>query len=216
MQTTFIGYGIVALSISLAAHGQNFVLISDFNAQNPLQAYDDWAGHLQPFTDGSITGQEVNFSGIGGPSSHGGGALEPLLTGPLDLGGTSMLAFTARLLPGMKAGLVQISIFTDPGQNNHFSTWRIDASKFNYTTFTTIDLPLNSPDGISSGGFPATLSSIDGFSVGGDGVLGNGDFRMQFADLRAVASVPEPSSAALAAFGFVVFCGWRTALGKRS
>jgi len=181
----------VAASLLLtgAALGQG-VLLSDFNAVNPLapaMADGTWASQVTSFNDGPNTGQQVAPIGLNGHPDSSGQAFPDFFT-PLDLTAKTRLVLTARLLPGHTAGLpITIALVSDQGRNSA-SSFTFSSDQFNSTDFTSVSIPFS--QAVQSASAPVNFSSIVGYFITCEG-FGSLPFQVQFLRLEAL---PDPST----------------------
>jgi hypothetical protein len=185
------------------------VLITDFSTINPMTlAYvgSTWAlpNQFQSFTSGAVQGQEVVPISGGSPTVSGGAYREGL---SLDLTGQNTLELTARLLPLNQAIFLQVLLFDADGTHARFS---FPASSFNTSTFTLASVLLSSATITVAGATPGlNLAAITTSQMQGDfyDPLGaaNGRFQVQFDQLGAAITVPEPTATLFIACSLVAF-----------
>ena len=207
---------VLAACLAVAAAQAQSVPISNFSSLNPMVGHLDWFGQIQPIPGGSPGGQQVLKLSGSGPSDAGSGgsfdpsgqALIPFSGGAIDVSQAQYIALTGRLLDGMPAdAVIQLSLFSDPGQALQVSTWDFNASEFNSSTVSTAYRLLGTPQFTSASA--ADLHSILAFGIGGSGSFANHPFAMEFTLLSAVSSVPEPSVVPLGAgaAGLLIIAG---------
>jgi hypothetical protein len=198
---------VLILGLMLGAgvvQGHASLIISDFNSQNPLSfgfpgtTWVSPVNQFDSFTAGSIIGQEVLPISGGNPTVSGGAGVLGL---NLNISGDDGLELTARLLSGNQAALIQILLFDADGTVLRFS---YPISDFNLSTFTPATLSFSSATTIVAGSTPGfNNGAVAAYEIQGDffDAGGAAPFRVQFDDLIATTSIPEPSSGALLSLG---------------
>ena len=183
------------------------VLITDFSTTNPLTlAYggSTWSSpnQFQWFTNGAVQGQEVVPLSGGSPTVSGGAYSSGL---SLNLTGQNTLELSACLLMLNQATVIQVLLFDADGTHVRYD---FPSSNFNTLTFASAYASMASGTTTAAGTTPGLdLTAITTYQVQGNyyDLAGSGTalFRVQFDQLSAIGTVPEPAAASLFAIGML-------------
>ena len=190
------------LFLCLSTSAQNSILLSDFGALNPVVGNDVWASQIQAFSDGTHSGQEVVPLGGGNPTSAGD-AFSAFFT-PVNLSGATGLTLLARALPGNVAGNIYVTLFSGGSGRPQGESWAFDVSGLSTSSFQLLTSNTGTPLGDT-----LDFAHVDDIAIGGQG-FGSDPVRLQFAELSAVTSVPEPNAAVLTGAGLVVMAAYNS------
>jgi hypothetical protein len=196
------GFNLTATTRSHAA-----VQITDFSTTNAMTLAfggSTWAGpnQFQFFTSGAVQGQEVVPISGGSPTVSGGAYRDGL---SLDLTGQTTLELTACLLPLNQAVFVQVTLFDADGTHARLD---FPTSSFNTSSFTVASTSFSTATITAAGSAPGlNLATITAYQIQGDyydlGGAANARFQMQFDQLGATMTVPEPTVTLLITVGLV-------------
>ena len=187
----------VMVALSPTSTSAQIIVISDFDGTG----FDVYSGAPANWNAGASVGPE--FLTISSPAVAPGNATFSTFLVPIpDLTGTQEFRLDLRLVPGNATDFLSFGL-SYLGDAPGVTTWQFSATELNTSTFTTKIFSLAAPT--TSTGM-VDLENVTTIFFGGGTFDEEGDpFGMQFDDLLAVGSVPEPGTAATTGGGIVWF-----------